>query len=756
MPVGLEKAPKTLPKAAQRLWVDTFNGVFDECDGGTKQCDERAARVAWANVKKKYRKGKKGIWVKMATKSEQPDMRIIEDDGLIVRAEFVISKASLADDVMRWACTASDTSEDRAKESTTLTLFQDWIDRIQNNTIVPWLPEPPSMPFLGLSHYPGLGGYGEIGPTLKMYIDGATFKAAGQFYDDESHPLGRPAFEAIRSEKALIKKSGQEPDNPIRISAAWYDVCHSHGDFIFTRRSLTDKCPLCRAGQTEGKRYLKGQINHFALTRVPMNPRTSINILTEKSDMVTRKQDALSVLGDESEELVEGLDQRARLVGKSEAGEDDNDPILVIMSGTFGKRMKEERGKKKMTYKALAEAAGVEVDIIKALEAGDEVETSQAALKKLAKAVGMKDDEVSSLLGDDDDDEEPRARKSEADEEPEIETAEADDDEAELVEASEADDDEDSPEAQKGHGMVMDTGMAMAMRPFGGATTLGTAQEWLESQKQKAEVASNFDMYMAVLKNIDSDSEIPDGKKAAKKAAVTRELADRIDTLKSAVADAYLISPIEQSEADEYDFEDDDFEGLFTSEDDGYTEASEVDEEADSTLEGVNTMSDDTPTQVPEAISGLAEVYQGVMADKSLTKEERAAKIQEAMTAFAQKAQAEIDHEELTPAQEQAQIIAEAVKAAVAPLYQEISLLKEKSAAQSQAPAQPQNLTDMSYTQEPVLTPPPSMADLTAPTQKSAAAPVEAGVVSAGGQMPVSPYTGKPSSLRAALAQTVQ
>lgn len=765
MPIGIGKAPKTLPQAAKQLWVGTFNGVLDSCEGSTQECDERAARVAWDNVKKKYRKTRQGKWVRMTTKAdvdESIDMQILSDDGLIVRAEFIISKASLSQDgIRRWACTASDTGQDRANESATLTLFQDWIDRIQNNITVPWLPKSPGMPFLGLSHYPDLGGYGEAGVAVKMYIDGDVFKASGVFYNDDSHPLGEPLFEAIRQEKALVKKG--EIDNPIRISAAWFDVCHSHGDFIFTRRSLADKCPLCKAGQTDGKRYLRGQIDHFAATRVPMNPRTSIDILTEKS-MPTRKDDALSIISDE--ELVEGLDQRARLTGKSEATE-DGDPILIIMSGDFAKRMGQERKKKKMTYASLAQAAGVEVDIIKALEAGEEIEVSQANMRKLGKALDMDEEEMKGFFGKKEEDEDkPKKAKAKA----------ADEEDEEMEEEAAMDDDEEEMDKKKkrrggmssqksgsevekgGPDHVIVSGEGMAMRPLGGATTLAAAQDWLDSQKQKAQVASNFDMYMAVMRNIDNSPDIKEMDKARKKAEVTRELADRIDTLKSAVADAYLLSPVEMSD-NEDDEDEADFEGLFNVDDVDLEDYYEDEESADITLEGEDTMSDTTPTV--RATDELEAIYAEVIADKSLTKAQKAEKIQAAMTSFAEKAQHEIDNVPVTPEQAQADLIAQAVKAAIEPLYQEIDLLKQKSQGLPAAPAPqvtPPQWDDMSFTQEPApaFQVPGNIANLSTPTpvQKSAAQTGDPHY--AGNGLPISPYTNKPSSLRAALARTVQ
>lgn len=237
--------------------------------------------------------------------------------------DLTITKATLQDDgTMRWQAVASDTAPDQTGERTSLPLFRDWIERTQAGKSVSFLP-PARAPFLGLSHYPDLDGLGEAGPTEKMYIDGSIFKAAGTFYRDEDHPLGPALFQAVRKEQALIKK-GETIPHPIRISAAWWDISHSHGDFIFERKSLTDKCPMCEQGATD-KVYLKGQLDHFAATRVPINPRTSLEL--EQKAMTTRKEDAASII--EDEQLIEQIDQQARLTGKSEAEEELPDALVV-------------------------------------------------------------------------------------------------------------------------------------------------------------------------------------------------------------------------------------------------------------------------------------------------------------------------------------------------------------------------------------------------------------------------------------------
>jgi uncharacterized protein (DUF2164 family) len=81
----------------------------------------------------------------------------------------------------------------------------------------------------------------------------------------------------------------------------------------FTRKSITDSCPLCQK-KVGDKEYLSGQLIHLAFTRVPVNTRTEVEV--EKAAMTTKKEDAASIVG---EELAEELDQKAKLVGKSEA-----------------------------------------------------------------------------------------------------------------------------------------------------------------------------------------------------------------------------------------------------------------------------------------------------------------------------------------------------------------------------------------------------------------------------------------------------
>lgn len=61
----------------------------------------------------------------------------------LIEVGMVITKASLqADGSMRWQAVTSDTSPDNTGESTSLSLFQDWIERAETGETVDWLPPP--------------------------------------------------------------------------------------------------------------------------------------------------------------------------------------------------------------------------------------------------------------------------------------------------------------------------------------------------------------------------------------------------------------------------------------------------------------------------------------------------------------------------------------------------------------------------------------------------------------------------------------
>lgn len=256
---------------------------------------------------------------KEAKKREKEIIAAQEAQKAMVELSLTITKATmLKDGTMRWQAVASTTEPDKRQEQTTLALFEDWIERAETGKSLDWLPEP-RMPFLGLSHYSDLDGFGEAGITEKMYIDGNRFKPSGVFKADNE--LGPELFKAISTERALVQK-GKTVEQPIRISAGWWDISHKHGDFVFERKSATDKCPMCMKGMP--REFLKGQLDHFACTRVPVNEQTSIGL--EEKSMATKVKDAASIISDD---LAKKLDEKekAKLTKKSET---EDNPAMVI------------------------------------------------------------------------------------------------------------------------------------------------------------------------------------------------------------------------------------------------------------------------------------------------------------------------------------------------------------------------------------------------------------------------------------------
>jgi hypothetical protein len=238
-------------------------------------------------------------------------------DKEIASFEMAIVKANIdKDGVMRWRSVNSDIEEDVYGERMSRELFQDFIQHIENNEPIPApfdsvIAEPDwngGMPYISLAHYKsGAGRVNVPGEPSKIYLDGDALKSKGILYDS---PLGRAVY------KSLSKDLVEKREDKIRISIGFLDLEHSHGDkYTFTRKSLTDKCPLCKEGVGD-KIYKKGHLVHLALTRVPANPRTDMEV--EKS-MTTKREDAESII--EDEEVLKGLDL------KSQA-----DDVLVIKS----------------------------------------------------------------------------------------------------------------------------------------------------------------------------------------------------------------------------------------------------------------------------------------------------------------------------------------------------------------------------------------------------------------------------------------
>lgn len=298
-----------LPTGAQDIWRGAFNGAYS---GTCKKDDTCASKIAWYAVEKKYKKNADGKWVKKAE--------------LIDQFSFVITKASYDEHTkqMRFAATASDTAKDLYEQRMTLELFRDFIRRASSEE------EPPiefqssfwkgGMPYMSVSHYPDMEGKAVPGMATSLYIDGDRFKVKGYLFDT---PLGKACWESIR-------KSLNTPDlndeSKVRISIAFLDWKHAHGNMIFERKSLFDVCPACQEGKGD-KVFLAGHLIHLAFTRVPVNPRTDVEVDLSMA-IQTQKEDATSIVG---EELAEELEkEKQSLVSEALVVKSDTEETKAV------------------------------------------------------------------------------------------------------------------------------------------------------------------------------------------------------------------------------------------------------------------------------------------------------------------------------------------------------------------------------------------------------------------------------------------
>lgn len=327
--------PKTLPDEALKLWEK----VYDEAVASGDE-KEVAAKKAYGAIKNAgWYKGDDDKWHKKSMLTEF-SMRI---------EKAVYDKAT---NERRWRMVASDTERDLYEDEMSSELFEDFLSRIDANE------QPPEdfrsefwsggMPYMSISHYPDLNGKGVPGIVDATYIDGTYLKARGRFLDT---PLGRRCFESVCED--MYSKSTHE--NKIRVSIAFLDYGHVHkaSGIYFERTEETPICFECLkeliTGKGQGKIFKKGLLVHYALTRVPVNQRTSMEV--EKSmaeEILTRKDDATSIVGEEEAKL---LEEASALVGKSQTmlvtKADMEDDEEEDGGGCKGKKKKEDEVEEK-------------------------------------------------------------------------------------------------------------------------------------------------------------------------------------------------------------------------------------------------------------------------------------------------------------------------------------------------------------------------------------------------------------------------
>lgn len=218
-----------------------------------------------------------------------------------------ISKTSLSDEEMRWSAVSSDVDWDLYDERMSLELYKSMILKIKANAPP---PEPfkemvvsdywqGGMPYLSIAHFSDANGKAVPGDVLQLFVDGKQLKSKGTLFNNK---LGQAVWKSLKQDE-INYKTAVDADR-IRISIAFLDLAHKHGENgeVFERKSLTNVCPECLQGKGQ-KIYLDGYLVHLALTRVPVNPRTIMEIedpMARKAKPATRKEDAESVLNDKA------------------------------------------------------------------------------------------------------------------------------------------------------------------------------------------------------------------------------------------------------------------------------------------------------------------------------------------------------------------------------------------------------------------------------------------------------------------------
>lgn len=322
--------------------ASTFEKIYNAALDTYKGDKEKAARTAWSGLKKAgYKKGDDGAWHKS---------QLSEFSMAIVKASY-----DKKDQTMRFRAVASDTEPDLYGESMSPELFQDFVDRIKNNTPIPeqfksaicedtWCG---GLPYPSIAHFKaGTGGVNVPGALESVYIDGNRLKSVGKLHDTD---LGRAVFKSL-CDDLYAQKSGTDGHEPVRISIGFLDLQHSHigrgMNFTFERKGLTDQCPMCLQG-IGNKVYQKGVLVHEAFTRVPVNPRTEAEVERSMSDAIlTKKDDAASIVGDLAEILVDKSKAEPESVltikadGTVERGSVTREPQLEGRQSGEGKTLK--------------------------------------------------------------------------------------------------------------------------------------------------------------------------------------------------------------------------------------------------------------------------------------------------------------------------------------------------------------------------------------------------------------------------------
>lgn len=232
------------------------------------------------------------------------------NQDLIQNFDMHITKASLDDkNVMRWAAVNSDTDKDSYQERMSLDLYEDFDRYIRGEQEL--AKEFRSLVFS--DYWQGGMPYVSISHYPDLNGKAVPGKPVEVFVDGNRLKAKGILFDSPLGHKvyrSLKDDKYKNTEEKIRISIGFLDLAHKHGDGgnTWVRQSAYDLCPECLEGVGD-KVYLKGCLIHLALTRVPVNKRTEM-VLEEKSMAKrTRKEDAESIVGKDVAEEIEAINK---------------------------------------------------------------------------------------------------------------------------------------------------------------------------------------------------------------------------------------------------------------------------------------------------------------------------------------------------------------------------------------------------------------------------------------------------------------
>jgi cation transport regulator len=270
---------KALPEHAKAVWVAAFNSAYDSwsADKTDQPREGYAFAVAWAAVKRLYKKDSDGNWSKRSA--------AFEGDGYLTRVW------ESADGARHWRANVMDDGVDQYATRMTIEFQDDVCGRAALG----------GLPWLGVAHF---GKESQIGQATRLYRDGRVVKAEGVFLDAPATPLQAELVEAAWA--AALKESDLLP--------AHRSICTSQA--FYPEGHIVEDCGVLA--------YTRGRMDHIALTVRPGNSRADFgveedNMRTSKSRRRLRREDAAAIVG---EDLAGRLDQANRKANVRSVEED--------------------------------------------------------------------------------------------------------------------------------------------------------------------------------------------------------------------------------------------------------------------------------------------------------------------------------------------------------------------------------------------------------------------------------------------------